>query len=45
MQILTLALQVAKQLNVLFVRVRAVSVLSVVGVVVGVVVAVGSKWS
>ncbi|KAH1102479.1 hypothetical protein GLYMA_13G204000v4 [Glycine max] len=45
LQILTLALQVAKQLNVLFVRVRAVSVLSVVGVVVGVVVAVGSKWS
>ncbi|TKY68151.1 transmembrane protein [Spatholobus suberectus] len=45
LQILTLTLQVAKQLNALFVRVRVVSVLCLVGVAVGVAVAVSSKWS
>lgn len=45
LQILTLTLQVAKQLNNFFVRVRGVSILSVLGVVMGVVFAVTSKWS
>ncbi|KAK7317306.1 hypothetical protein RJT34_01413 [Clitoria ternatea] len=43
LQILTLTLQVAKQLDTFFVRLRGVSVLCVVGVVVGVVLATVSR--
>ncbi|XP_027357362.1 uncharacterized protein LOC113866757 [Abrus precatorius] len=45
LQILTLTLQVAKQLNALFVRVRGVSILCVAGVAVGVGYALLSRWS
>ncbi|KAK7390011.1 hypothetical protein VNO78_25308 [Psophocarpus tetragonolobus] len=45
LQILTLTLQVAKQLNTLFVRLRGVSLLSVFAVFVGVLATLAPKWS
>nr|KYP52296.1 hypothetical protein KK1_025768 [Cajanus cajan] len=45
LQILTLTLQVAKQFNTLFLRLRVVSILCVAAVAVGALAAVSSRWA